>query len=284
MIEPPIKAGAGHEMDEKESNPRRQRRFWWSGLALGVLGGIGLIVGSCSTAPLSLTLAPSIPGATFVGDKTCSECHTSICRVFPTSVHARIRLEDTRAIGQTGCEACHGPGSLHVANAGARQFIVNPGKNPSACYECHRSIEAEFHLPQHHPLPEQKMSCAQCHDPHGSDIFKPASGLAMARVNETCSQCHRAQTRPFVFEHAALREGCTVCHSPHGSINAKLLIQRDLNLCLRCHAQNAGSSLSPGHVFIGNIDHTAFLRMGTCWSSGCHTAIHGSNVDIRLRY
>jgi hypothetical protein len=24
--------------------------------------------------------------------------------------------------------------------------------------------------------------------------------------------------------------------------------------------------------------------MGTCWTSGCHTAVHGSNVDPRLRY
>jgi hypothetical protein len=26
------------------------------------------------------------------------------------------------------------------------------------------------------------------------------------------------------------------------------------------------------------------LRIGTCWTAGCHTAIHGSNVDPRLRY
>jgi hypothetical protein len=26
------------------------------------------------------------------------------------------------------------------------------------------------------------------------------------------------------------------------------------------------------------------IRMGSCWSSGCHTAVHGSNVDVRLRY
>jgi hypothetical protein len=37
-------------------------------------------------------------------------------------------------------------------------------------------------------------------------------------------------------------------------------------------------------VFIGNIDHTSLIRMGACWSSGCHTAVHGSNVDVRLRY
>jgi predicted CXXCH cytochrome family protein len=248
------------------------------------ISALTLALESCSTTPVSLSVAPVIPGASFVGDKTCAECHTNICRMFPTSAHARIRLESPRAVGLTSCESCHGPASLHVANAGARQYIVNPGRNPSACYECHRSTEAEFHLPQHHPLPEQKMNCAQCHDPHGSDIFKPAGGLAMARVNETCSQCHREQTRPFVFEHPALREGCTVCHSPHGSINAKLLIQRDLNLCLKCHAQTPGTTLSPGQVFIGNVDHSTYLRLGACWSSGCHTAVHGSNVDVRLRY
>jgi len=110
----------------------------------------------------------------------------------------------------------------------------------------------------------------------------------MARANETCAQCHRDQTRPFVFEHAALREGCTVCHTPHGSINAKLLTQRDSNLCLRCHAQNPGTALptSPAtvSVYIGNVEHSVYLRMGACWSSGCHTAVHGSNVDVRLRY
>lgn len=249
------------------------------------LGGAVLVLNSCSTTPLSLVSAPDIPGATFVGDKTCAECHTNIARVFPTSPHARIRLQDALALGQTGCESCHGPASLHVSTGGGRgKFIVNPGKNPRACYECHRSIQAEFQLPQHHPLPENKMNCAQCHDPHGADIYKPASGLAMARLNETCSQCHREQSRPFVFEHPALREGCTVCHSPHGSINAKMLTQRDLNMCLRCHAQVPGSSVARGQVYIGISDHTAFLRMGTCWSSGCHTAVHGSNVDIRLRY
>jgi predicted CXXCH cytochrome family protein len=245
----------------------------------------GVLLNSCSTESLSITAAPQIAGATFVGDHACAECHTNISRVFGSSPHARIRLEDTRAAGQTGCESCHGPGSLHIASGGGRaKFIVNPGKNSTACFECHRPIEAQFHLPQHHPVLEKKMNCVQCHDPHGLDILKPAGGLAMARPNESCGQCHREQTRPFVFEHPALREGCTMCHNVHGSINAKLLTQRDSNLCLRCHAQVQGPSVARGQIYIGNVDHTSFLRMGSCWSSGCHTAIHGSNVDIRLRY
>jgi len=251
-------------------------------ILVGAAGVIALLVNSCSMAPATVTAPPAIPGASFVGNKTCADCHSGITRSFPTSAHARIHLEDARSIGQTGCESCHGPASLHVAGGGGRgKFIVNPGKDPAACFECHRQEQAEFQLPQHHPVLEKKMNCVQCHDPHGSDILKPAGGLMMARLNETCAQCHREQTQPFVFEHQALREGCTACHNPHGSINAKLLTQRDANLCLRCHAQAPGPS---GKLYIGQSDHTTLIRMGSCWSSGCHTAVHGSNVDVRLRY
>ena len=255
------------------------------GTGLVVGAGAVLLLNSCTTVTRSVEAPPEIPGASFVGNKACAECHANIARVFPVSAHARIHLEAARNIGQTGCESCHGAGSLHIASGGGRgKSIFNPGKDPASCFECHRSTEAEFYLPQHHPVLEKKMNCAQCHDPHGSDIFKPANGLAMARLNEGCAQCHREQTRPVVFEHRALREGCTICHNPHGSINSKLLTQRDSNMCLRCHAQTAGQSASGSQIYIGNVNHSSYVRMGTCWSAGCHTAVHGSNVDPRLRY
>ena len=75
-----------------------------------------------------------------------------------------------------------------------------------------------------------------------------------------------------------MREGCTVCHSPHGSINAKMLVQRDANLCLKCHAQTQGPGAAPGY-YIGNIDHGTFMRYGTCWTAGCHSAVHGSTTQ-----
>jgi predicted CXXCH cytochrome family protein len=125
------------------------------------------------------------------------------------------------------------------------------------------------------------MNCAQCHDPHGGDVLKPRGGLAMARQNESCAQCHREQTRPFVFEHEALREGCTVCHNPHGSINRMMLVQSDSNLCLKCHAQRQQQG---GEIFIGNAPHAARMRQGSCWAAGCHTAVHGSNVHPRMLY
>ncbi len=186
--------------------------------------------------------------------------------------------------GNAGCEFCHGPGSKHIEAGGGRKFIINPGKDPSACFNCHLEAQSQFQLPQHHPVLEGHMNCVQCHDPHGGDIFKPAGGLAMARLNQSCAACHQRETRPVVFEHEALREGCVVCHNPHGSLNRKLLIQPDSNLCLRCHAQNPGPGAASGTIYIGNVNHTVFMRMGGCWTAACHTAVHGSNVDPKFRY
>ncbi len=226
---------------------------------------------------------PAIPDATFVGNRACFDCHTNYVRVFPSSPHARVHLETAKLVGLTGCESCHGPGSKHVAAGGGRgRFIVNPGKDPAACLECHLETAAQFHLPQRHPVIEGKMNCVQCHDPHGLDIFKPAGGLWMARADESCASCHREQTKPVVFPHEGLREGCTACHQPHGSVNAKMLAQPDGNLCLRCHAQVQGAAA--GQLVIGAINHTTFVSRGTCWSSGCHTAVHGSNINDHLLY
>jgi predicted CXXCH cytochrome family protein len=257
----------------------RLKRFFPFALATAVCV---IFVVSCATISRTRVTPPSIPGAKFVGNAACVECHGNITRVFPASPHARVQVQNAAMAGSTGCESCHGPGSKHVEAGGGRgKFIVNPAKNPSACYECHSQVEAEFHLPQRHPVNEGHMNCLQCHDPHGTDIFKPKGGLAMGRQNESCAQCHREQTRPFVFEHEAMREGCVVCHNPHGSINRKLLVQSDANLCLKCHAQVQRVA---GEIFIGNIPHAARLRQGTCWSSGCHTAVHGSNVHPRMLF
>jgi len=239
---------------------------------------------SCGTVARTVSVPLTIPGASYVGNQACAECHRNLTQVFGASPHGRYhREEGLRMAGQTGCESCHGPGSLHAQAGGGRErLILNPGKDAGACLECHVETHAELRLPHRHPVLEGKLSCVECHDPHGQDLFKAHGGLAMARVNEGCASCHREQARPFVFEHEALREGCTVCHQAHGSVHPALLVQRDVNLCLKCHAQpQAGVGL----VNVGKMGfHTDFVRLGTCWTAGCHTAVHGSNLHPKMLY
>jgi predicted CXXCH cytochrome family protein len=270
------------------SHCRRAEGFRWlafAGCLLGaVLGGSFLV--SCASFERTVLAPPEVPGASFVGNQACADCHQEYTRLFAGSPHARVHLEVAALKGQTGCESCHGPGSLHVQQPAVRGYIVNPRKDAGACFQCHVQTHAEFNLPQHHPLLEGKMNCVQCHDPHGFDIRKPARGvtLGMARLNESCAECHREQARPFVYEHEVMREGCTACHQPHGSVNRAMLLQADNNLCLKCHAQTPGPFVGSGEIYIGKEDHTTHLQQGGCWTSGCHTAVHGSNISPRLRY
>lgn len=264
--------------------PAFWKRWTIGGSLLALLASLttALVLSSCSSLPGSLVVPPQIPGASFVGNDQCVYCHTNYARSFQGSVHFRVRAEVNPLPGGTSCESCHGPGSRHVEAPRERAgLIVNPGKDPQACFSCHLDVQMQFRLPQHHPVLEGQMNCVQCHDPHGRDIFKPSGGLGMARLNEQCSQCHREQARTFVFEHEANREGCVSCHHPHGSMHAKLLTERDANLCLKCHAQ---VQTAPGELWIGKVDHRAYLALGSCWSAGCHTAVHGSNFHPKMLY
>ncbi|HEX5399110.1 MAG TPA: hypothetical protein VFY06_08690, partial [Verrucomicrobiae bacterium] len=140
-------------------------------MALGISSGAALLLISCSAIGPRVVEPLQIPGAHFVGNQVCFQCHTQIARAFPASPHARLVSENAEAPGGTSCESCHGPGSLHVQAGGGAKFIINPGREPDACFRCHPSVQAEFQLPVHHPVIEGHMNCVQCHDPHGGDIF-----------------------------------------------------------------------------------------------------------------
>ncbi len=172
---------------------------------------------------------------------------------------------------------CHGPGSLHVDQSGGKDNIINPHKNPSICFSCHLDKKLEFRLPYHHPVLEGRMSCTDCHSAHGEEV-KPWSATTLNDVNQACFKCHKDQRGPFVWEHEALREGCTTCHKVHGSIHEKMLVARDNNLCLRCHTQVNFPTVGL------QSGHSTRMTQGTCFSAGCHTAPHGSNFDDHLRY
>jgi predicted CXXCH cytochrome family protein len=237
-----------------------------------------VILISCTTTRVAFT-PPDIPGAQFVGSQSCAECHGEIAKHFKTAAHSRLMARGDTAVN-IGCESCHGPGSLHNQSGGAHHTIINPDRSPEACFRCHLDVQSRFRLPSHHPVLEGKVTCTDCHDPHkGPAVI--GGGTSLTSEFDTCGRCHTAQRGPFVFEHEAIREGCTTCHQPHGTVNAKMLRERNANLCLKCHFQQ---QTQPGRIFIGARDHSSFLTRGTCWSAGCHEAVHGSQIGSSLRF
>jgi DmsE family decaheme c-type cytochrome len=160
------------------------------------------------------------------------------------------------------------------------RYPIDPARAvENTCYKCHMDVRGQFNLPNHHPVPEGRMSCIDCHPPHGGIAFA-GGGTRLLSQDDNCVRCHPSQEGPFVFEHEALREGCVTCHSPHGSVNDKMLTERNANLCLKCHFQQVQN----GAILIGGVDHTSRLSQGACWSAGCHEAVHGSRVSPSLRF
>ena len=275
-------------------------RRWKLATALGLVTVV-IVEVSCTTVRRAVVELPAVPGAEYVGSKECQQCHEKIYRDFITSAdHARLMTPGPNAFG-VGCESCHGPCSLHIQSGAEVKppYILTggrPGPNlraaapalPSGrikenvCLDCHLDVRGQFNLPSHHPVSEGKMNCTDCHSPHKGSIHI-GGGTSILDANESCFRCHAAQRGPHVFEHEAMREGCAVCHTPHGSVNAKLLTVRNANLCLKCHFQR----VSGGTILIGGADHSRFaqrLQQGTCWTAGCHEAVHGSRVDSSLRF
>ncbi len=209
----------------------------------------------------------------------CLRCHadTMTTQHWSVTEHARAGLS---------CVSCHqihpeteAEKSEHAFDKGkagdAREpvFIARvesqamlKADQPKLCGSCHSSQTSEFRLPNHHPVPEGRMLCSDCHNPHPTRDSK----VRHDPVKDKCVTCHVEMAGPFVFEHdpqtGGTGSGCVECHRPHGSSNAKLLIGTTRGVCAQCHSDKLA-----GH-FPGQ----------TCWTSGCHVAPHGSNSDPHL--
>ena len=209
-------------------------------------------------------------------DRLCLTCHTN-----QTSNGGRAKA--SHALNSVSCTSCH---SIHgQAHDGGPDELVarKPAEVNTLCQRCHLDVKAAFALPFKHPLPQNAMTCVDCHDPHGT-VKAPLLRLAFA--NEPgCFNCHADKRGPFAFEHPVVREGgCESCHVPHGSANAKMLIREEVRLvCLECHANLP--SLPNQMASVRGVVPPAFHdltspRFRNC--TICHQKIHGSHVDRNL--
>lgn len=253
-----------------------------SQIGLGVLVA-GVLVLGCSLfvwANPENAWKESQQDATYVGAEECAACHEDVVKRQKLSTHyGTINATGKGVEGQESCESCHGPGGLHMENAGDTKFITR--YSTEACFSCHADKRAQFDLQFHHPVVEGRMSCADCHELHAMNATHSAT--ALERPNEKCFKCHKEFKGPYVFEHDPMREGCQVCHEPHGGVYDKLLVADQDALCLRCHWEQASNTISGK---IGGVTHGLKpAGSGGDYEIGegqeCvdhHRAVHGSNM------
>lgn len=161
------------------------------------------------------------PGETLTFD--CARCHT-------TGYRSQGHQGDLEGIVGTWsfdgvqCERCHGPGSLHAEDPQGVQMVVE--RDSRLCGDCHlyqeqATIFADDEEPfAHHQqqFPELynskhfALDCITCHDPHASATFADEENDTAQGIQQSCENCHWAQTVSKNRRHEAVAVTCIDCH------------------------------------------------------------------------
>lgn len=250
----------------------KDKKRGWEGKACESCHGPGSKHAESASAADIFNPSKAAPHAS---ERSCLKCHANQ----PTNVG---RVMSGHGRSDVACASCH---SVH--KKGAEQLIKRRAERINTqCATCHQSTWAQFQKPYRHRLPENAMSCVDCHNPHGSML---RGSLQTVNANEPgCFRCHGDKRGPFTFEHAPVKmDGCWACHEPHGSANPRMLTRHEERfVCLECHA-NIGVTGPRSTAVSGSIGNVppAFHdlrspRFQKC--STCHVKVHGSYVDRTL--
>ena len=152
----------------------------------------------------------------------CAACHTTGYNSSTTQTNLP-GLPGSWAEPGIQCEACHGPGSLHIANPRGIRMIVE--RDAALCNECHlgnvqQQVEAQdgFILHQDHVggLFQSKhiiLDCVLCHDPHSGVVQLSQAKTQTTRLE--CVTCHWQEAKyQNGTAHSALDIPCIQCHMP----------------------------------------------------------------------
>jgi len=290
--------------------PRGGRKPPWGALLL-VLGAAACVT-TLSTRDLqSYHRTGAVEGATEnVGAEECSVCHEE--------VHGFAAAPEYHS----DCEACHGPGELHIDSEEIAD-IRHPSN--ADCEACHDVGSRTLLNWTHSDHSRGGVLCSDCHDPHNREPHnvRDAGSLGRSMLRQAgattrmCASCHPDVAASFDLpSHHPLREGmldCTDCHEPHGARTGGLGART--RMCTECHQDYAGPWIYE-HAPVTedctycHSPHGASSRAllqanepGACischtvaesgsvhdpWAfstrcSDCHSAVHGSFADPHLR-
>jgi DmsE family decaheme c-type cytochrome len=194
-----------------------------------------------------------------VQNEACLGCHQrGIQTYWEAGPHA------SRGIACIDCHTIMEKSSdkYQLAKVGEKTAFFNKRAEIEVCAQCHLQRKAQLLRSSHMPLREGKITCTDCHNPHGTPN---PSQLKQTSVNENCYTCHAERRGPFLHEHPPVSDNCTNCHEPHGSNNDRLLKVRMPRLCTQCHDPHRANDTKNQRGFFNR----------SC--ANCHSQIHGSN-------
>ncbi len=221
----------------------------------------------------------------------CLFCHVD--RVEPV-LHSANRFREPLFTGQAaiGCERCHGPGQLHVAereanNPAARPdtTIVNPKHlapdlRLAICQQCHLQGVARVLRPDrewfdYRPgLPLEPFFTVFVRHPDLADAHRSVGQVEQMAISKCytgsagrldCTSCHDPHEKPDPADAAKVyRDRCLACHADKGCSAPAPARQARADSCIACHMPKAAST---------NIAHTAVtdhrvLRLPAAKSAG----------------
>jgi DmsE family decaheme c-type cytochrome len=216
--------------------------------------------GKDSSGPGWLTFAEEGPEAAARQNEACLQCHAGDTqRFWHGSVH------DSRGLS---CSSCHS-----MMKPVSERHLLSRATESAVCSQCHHLARSQVMRSSHIPAREGHasaggegfMSCASCHNSHGSI----ADALIDAHtVNDSCYSCHADKRGPFLWEHAPVSENCLSCHVAHGSLKPGMLRMSGPRLCQTCHIEvlHVSEARRPGSRFV--VGKNCML---------CHQQVHGSN-------
>ncbi len=185
-------------------------------------------------------------GPEFTWNHQCADCHaTNVRRGWDDQVGAYATEYDELGVG---CEACHGPGSLHVSGAGTGKLVPMPREIVSAprIWQFEEGARIATLASDRAPA-DATQACAACHarrgdlGPSASDeTFEDRYRLALL---EDGLYFPDGQIREEVFVYGSFLLSkmhgagvvCADCHDPHRGD----LRRRGNDLCNTCHRAEA---------------------------------------------
>jgi DmsE family decaheme c-type cytochrome len=203
-----------------------------------------------------------------VQNEACLGCHQrGIQTYWEASPHA------SRGIACINCHTIMEKTSgKQLAKVDDKTVFSNKRAQIEVCGQCHLQRKAQLLRSSHMPLREGKITCTDCHNPHGTPN---PSQLKQTSVNENCYTCHAERRGPFLWEHPPAIENCANCHEAHGSVNDRLLKVTDPRLCTQCHVHTR-------HPSTPRDRNSRFFFNRSC--TNCHSQIHGSNHPSGRRF